>query len=487
MHNRPRPPPDAPRDAAAEAKLAKKCELYRALSRKVLSAAAAGARSEAAWAAAGSLAELNPDCYTAWALRKRCHLALVHANSDAERTLVADEKRLTEAALRRNPKAYSAWLHRRWLSARTLAAGDAARELLLCNAMLDADERNFHCWGYRRFVVSLASGEVGGGPGATDSGEPTAASELAYARRRIAANFSNYSAWHARSANLTELEASTAGGGGEDNAVDVDAEFELVKGAFFTDPEDQSAFFYYRWLIGRTLRAAAVGASGTSAGIAAEVLEREVASIRELLEMEPDSKWASLTLARLQAARAALPGCDEREAQAMKAETARLLDGLARSDPMRAGYYASSAEAPWESQAAALCGDSTSAGAQRGRGSNSTVATKGVNGAVPSFEQREAVRRRLAANIEAMVFFSPAGGAAGGDGAPAPGADNNNAYRDASNADVEAEARDIEAMAALGAASSGGGYTAAIAADAARAVARRRLAAAEAQPRPGGS
>ena len=91
---------------------------------QVLAANRSGVHSEAAWAAAGKLAELNPDCYTAWNLRRRCHAALaLKGGVGAERALCADERRLTEAALRRNPKAYSAWHHRRWLVARTLGPG----------------------------------------------------------------------------------------------------------------------------------------------------------------------------------------------------------------------------------------------------------------------------------------------------------------------------------------------------------------------------
>ena len=290
--------------------------------------------------------------------------------------------------------------------------------------MLDADERNFHCWGYRRYVVALAAAD----------GDASAASELQYARSKIAANFSNYSAWHARSAALTEAEK----GGG---CVDEAAEYELVKGAFFTDPEDQSAFFYYRWLVGRTLRRAAEqtgaveGAMAAAAAAGVEsVLAREVCAMRELLELEPGAKWAALTLARLQAARAALPGANSAAAQAMRAETAQILDRLAAEDPMRRGYYASCADNPWESQAAAVAGV----------GGQAPEVACGAIGAVPSFAQRASVRQRLAASLEAMRFFN-------GSGATG----NTTAGEEF---DAMAEAREIEAAAALGAASSGGGY-----------------------------
>ena len=55
---------------------------------------------------------------------------------------------------------------------------------------LKLDSRNFHAWKYRREIVKLAGTDI--------------EDELVYSRQLIDENFSNYSAWHARTALLTE-------------------------------------------------------------------------------------------------------------------------------------------------------------------------------------------------------------------------------------------------------------------------------------------
>lgn len=223
--------------------------------------------------------------------------------------------------------------------------------------LLDVDERNFHGWGYRRFVVQVRGRTL---PARCPSvllslyahmqrldsspllphrscmfhfcflqlmGTP-AERELDYAALKINQNFSNYSAWHSRTVLLPVLHAGDAGGdaqveklmatlsdgaslgtgtadaetllanhrsdgtqqpqqpqqdaqaqsGAHDGAVvaaaapaasapqprlrgsasapatvpkvALDEEYELVKQAFWTEPEDQSGWFYHRWLLG---------------------------------------------------------------------------------------------------------------------------------------------------------------------------------------------------------------------------------------------
>ena len=112
------------------------------------------------------------------------------------------------------------------------------------------------------------------------------ADEARFVGALIAANFSNYSAWHHRSAllflsttsdrstpaslaltwGLPERAASSAAAAATPELTSTElfaprcpshsifvqllsAEFELLQNAFFTDPNDQTAWIYYFWLL----------------------------------------------------------------------------------------------------------------------------------------------------------------------------------------------------------------------------------------------
>ena len=121
-----------------------------------------------------------------------------------------DELDLTERILtKRDPKSYGAWTHRLWSVRRTVATAEAGQhqsaeavrqvgkellqdELEKCTLMLKKDERNFHCWAYRRTITALLCHLQERGDRWKD--------DLAFAMAKIEANFSNYSAWHEVSA-----------------------------------------------------------------------------------------------------------------------------------------------------------------------------------------------------------------------------------------------------------------------------------------------
>lgn len=109
-----------------------------------------------------------------------------------------------------------------------------------------------HAWNYRRYVLTSMPDQ-----------RPVI-TELVSTTRKISASFSNFSAWHQRSKvysslwNSRELDPVNSREGGmcllcTQHSVILTRwtkEFELVHNALFTDPDDQSAWIYHRWLIG---------------------------------------------------------------------------------------------------------------------------------------------------------------------------------------------------------------------------------------------
>lgn len=412
-----RPRPQARREASLP-----KVKLIRALQDDAIRRRREKVYDATSMAVTARLLEINPEVLTAWNFRREAivlagdetrrgprRVSSEHRTNDPERThsfapTLADELALTERCLRKNPKSYPAWHHRKWCVARRVyglktetdaeteshlhATGFAdergfpvasllATELAMAQTLLDLDDRNFHGWGYRRFVTSLAikknerALETRSARRATERETPertlkkkpevssnvfdhdrdratvsdeasvvSARAELRFSEAKIERNFSNYSAWHHRAANLPRAYAGPTNGLGasRDGGVPADVlanEYAFVRQAFFTEPEDQAGWMYHRWLTAQTKNAnEAFAAPGEDAAAAAaakrDVFAGEADALRELCALEPDCKWPALTLARL---------CDLQDTEAGAAESAARFAELARLDPARRGFY----------------------------------------------------------------------------------------------------------------------------------------------------
>ncbi|XP_044129180.1 geranylgeranyl transferase type-2 subunit alpha isoform X2 [Bufo gargarizans] len=214
----------------------KKLQLYVSATQAAFNKRKAGQLDKEALELTAQILALNPDFASLWNLRREVFFAFAADRSDEEMgSLYVAELSFLESCLRVNPKSYGTWYHRCWIM-QHMPEPDWSRELTLCNRFLEIDERNFHCWDYRRFV--------------THSFHVPHSEELEFTSSLITKNFSNYSSWHYRSKLLPQIhpDPQHLGRATEDVLL---SELELVQNAFFTDPNDQSAWFYNRWLLGR--------------------------------------------------------------------------------------------------------------------------------------------------------------------------------------------------------------------------------------------
>ena len=147
-----------------------------------------------------------------------------------------------------SPKCYWIWSFRQWILSQAilrlsipLARDIWEEELRLTSLMLSKSQRNFHAWGYRRFVVAkLESVEL--------QGKSMVEEDFKYTTNMIKSNLSNFSAWHNRSQLIPRLL--------QERCADpimrskfLNEELDFVREGLDVGPEDQSLWYYHRFLI----------------------------------------------------------------------------------------------------------------------------------------------------------------------------------------------------------------------------------------------
>lgn len=311
------------KDPQVAAKLEQKAQQWRQLTAQLPQAPA-----HVAWELTETLLRVNPDPLYLWNLRKKMFLEKSQEGDDDNESLIDKSLSLTAAALKNNPKSYGAWFHRKWVlcQAARMAETDATTQILkdlfreelrLTEVFLQRDERNFHCWNYRRFVVSLQMRPSADGTWCLLSQQKqgkdvqllqkvmgaqivlpqkklncdetrrsaeggTAAAHLLQAeweftRAKIAQNFSNFSAFHYRSKLLLILWPR----------VDLNEELQLVEDAIYTEPDDQTAWWYQAFLLDTI-------AQHSDAASYYGRLKQHLEALNELAEEVAECKWVWL-------------------------------------------------------------------------------------------------------------------------------------------------------------------------------------------------
>lgn len=286
-----------------------KINKYRGIEDQIRSQAALGTYSLELYDLTTKLLRLNPEYYTVWNVRRRCLLSCLLSTADqpisdaqdptpdvknqqSDGEVLQSEIAFTMPLLMEFPKCYWIWNFRQWLLSQAILRLPlpAARkiwetELGLVSKMLNKDQRNYHAWGYRRFVVAqLESPEL--------DGKSMAEDEFAYTTAMIRQNLSNFSAWHNRSLLIPRV-LEQRGADDKARAAFLAQELDLVRDGLNVGPEDQSLWYYHQFLVSQIV-GDGNGQSITPALTVGEkitYLKREIDEITDLSEDYDDVKW----------------------------------------------------------------------------------------------------------------------------------------------------------------------------------------------------
>lgn len=313
----------------------------------------------------GALLQKNPEYYTTWNVRRR-----IYSNEfeiilqAAEKAEITDENKTSQILdiihldlgflfplLLKFPKCYWIWNHRIWLLEQSslLLPWEKARkiwedELGLVGKMLARDNRNYHGWGYRRFIIRNLETE-------NLKGASMSRSEYAYTTKMIGSNLSNFSAWHNRTNLIIKILAEEHASSTErrkmlDEGKQVfiylydtanSKEIELIHKALF-DPYDQSLWFYHQTLMSNFDPGRCHNSMAPDLIVEDKLLylQKEREFITELLEDVDDCKWAYQALVECAIVEGKLRG---EMSPNTKNAVQKWLQELKRLDPLRNGRW----------------------------------------------------------------------------------------------------------------------------------------------------
>ncbi|KAI1631982.1 hypothetical protein F4809DRAFT_126734 [Biscogniauxia mediterranea] len=343
-----------------------KIDKYRQIEDDIRSRVRQGAHDTTLFQLTSKLLRLNPEYHTIWNVRRRCLVssllskpssasspvalpqgdqsgATADADADADADMLQSELAFTVPLLMEFPKCYWLWGYRKWILEQAIlrlstpvATAIWEGELALDSKMLTKDRRNFHAWGYRRYLVArLETPEL--------RGKSMVEDEFAYTTKMIRVDLSNFSAWHNRSRLIGRL-LDERGADDKARSAFLEAELDQIREALNVGPEDQSLWYYHRYLILQLVYRSKESTIVPGLTIEERIpyIEREIEDIKDLLEDYDDIKWIyealleyTLALGQLRQASQSTIGGGKQQDDGLQT----WLSKLRKLDPMQAGRW----------------------------------------------------------------------------------------------------------------------------------------------------
>ncbi|GES61790.1 geranylgeranyl transferase type II alpha subunit [Aspergillus terreus] len=336
------------RTEAARQQELRKIEKYQELDRSVHEKIANHEYTTETLRQISDLLTKNPEYYTVWNYRRQVlqHEFSKAAEAGSNETavdeiaaLVKQDLQFLIPLLRSFPKCYWIWNYRLWLldeAKRRLPLPLSRRlweeELALVGKMLSLDSRNFHGWGYRRFVVESLEKLTDDETGTISMTQ----SEFDYAKKMIGTNLSNFSAWHYRTKLIQRL-LNEKSAGDEERRKMLDDELELIHRAL-CDPYDQSLWFYHQNLMCNfdpTISEQTMAPNLSTAERTA-YLRQEIEEIQDMLDGAEDCKYIYQALIECTLLLSKVEG---RLASGDQEKVLSWLSELKKLDPLRHGRW----------------------------------------------------------------------------------------------------------------------------------------------------
>ncbi|GAA5939445.1 hypothetical protein JCM3775_001714 [Rhodotorula graminis] len=208
-------------------------DTFRALVKK-------GEKSERTLEVTQWIIRLNPGHYSVWKYRADTLLAL--------QSSMTDELDLLDQLVKYHLKSYQVWQHRRTI---VLALDDPSRELEFTAKALSIDEKNYHTWAYRQWVLCHFWADRSVAPDVLSAQsderrqevERVWTGELEYVEGLLDSDVRNNSAWNHRF-----FVAFESGNGGDEAG---EREIRYVKEKLALSPNNPSAWNYLRGILAR--------------------------------------------------------------------------------------------------------------------------------------------------------------------------------------------------------------------------------------------